>query len=253
MILLLPFAAGVVRAGPEPLHIPLLLAWLLGYLTLNATSTWLAQRRTRRPGRHGARAPRSRSAAPTYGLLTGAVAAGLVFVRPDLLPWALFFVPAGAALLAFAAAGRSRSLSSALTAVVSAGAMTLVAYQTGNPPGGTIPVGVRSTLFVTGVVLAYLIGSVLYVRTLIRARSSRGHRTASVAFHAACTLALIAIAAWIHPAGLPRRESLAFAALFAALTLRAAVLGGRRISPALVGIGELFPCLALLLVVARWS
>ncbi|MFO8076742.1 MAG: hypothetical protein R6T85_11565 [Egibacteraceae bacterium] len=94
------------------------------------------------------------------------------------------------------------------------------------------------------VLLAYFLGTVLYVKTMIRERGRRGYVIASVAYHAAGTLGASVLAA----RGL---QGWALTALWALLTLRALAgpaLNARRrraLRPAVVGAGEIVASLAL--------
>ncbi|WP_226345138.1 YwiC-like family protein [Agilicoccus flavus] len=271
-VLLLPFAAGVLRAGPEPIHAPLLACWLLGYLALTATTTWLTERGrlarrpagSRRPaptpgqatGERPRTAPRGRAAALTYGSLAGLLALALVAARPDLLPWGALYVPGVLAAVWFARTGRARSLPADVVVMTAAAAFALVTYQVGHPAGGTILVGRRTMVVIAALVLAYLVGSALFVKTVIRERTSTAYRRASIGYHLAATvvLALTATQAlWPRPTGVTLRGTVAATVLFAALTARAAILAGRRVPPAIAGAGEALACLALLFVVAIWS
>lgn len=73
---------------------------------------------------------------------------------------------------------------------------------------------------------AYYVGTLLYVKTMIRERGSRGYVVASATFHTLATLALLPASWWLG-------------VVFAALTLRAALAPGRRLTPKQVGLGEL--------------
>ena len=78
----------------------------------------------------------------------------------------------------------------------------------------------------TAVLAAYYVGTLFYVKTMIRERESRPHYELSVGYHLAVTVVMAWVSWWL-------------VALFAVLTARAAVLPGRGLSPKRVGIGEI--------------
>lgn len=73
---------------------------------------------------------------------------------------------------------------------------------------------------------AYFAGTVFYVKSAIRERDNRSFLALGVAFHAACTIAMLWLSPWL-------------ALVFALLTVRAAVVPPRRLSPKALGIGEI--------------
>ena len=217
-MLLLPWLAGVLVSGLRWPHLPLLGAWLAGYLF----SYYLLQAvKTRRPGRF--RTQLLVYAAPT--MLLG----GLVLVaRPQLL----WYAPAYAILLAvnlgYAARRDERALVNDLASVAQSCLMVLVfATVSGVAPVAVLPV----FLVLTG----YFTGTVLYVKTMIRERGHAGYYRASVAYHA--VVAAVAVW-WWHPV----------AALFAGLLIRAVVFPRRGLTPKQVGLIEIAASVLLLLV-----
>jgi hypothetical protein len=102
------------------------------------------------------------------------------------------------------------------------------------------PVGLTGVAAAVG---AYLAGTVLYVKTMIRERKSAAHRWASVAYHLAA-LAVAMVAGW----------GLAAVGVFALLLLRAALLPGRRLTPLQIGLVEVAGTLLVFAaVVAHWA
>jgi hypothetical protein len=219
-MLLLPYLAGVIAAGFRWPDLPLLGAWLAGYLL----SYFVMQAvKTRRPQRF--RAP-LRWYAP--------IAAALAVVVVVACPRVLLFAPVYAGLLAvnawYAARRRERALVNDLASVLQSCLMVfVVAAVAGQDPGRVV------TPFL--VVLLYFTGTVLYVKTMIRERDSRTYRRASIAYHA---LALVA-AALLGPAP---------AAVFALLLARAWLLPGHRLTPKQVGVVEIVASLLVLLASA---
>lgn len=85
--------------------------------------------------------------------------------------------------------------------------------------------------------LPYFLGTVFYVKTMIRERGNPAYRRWSAGYH---VLAFAAVA-WLGPWP---------AALFAWLLVRAVLLPGRALTPKRVGLIELANCAVLLACVA---
>jgi hypothetical protein len=205
-MLLLPYLAGLLAAGFRWPDLPLLGAWLSGYLLSYFALLTVKTRRLREP-------------VLWYAPATVILTAVVVVARPRVL----IFAPVFAALLAVnawhAVRRRDRALVNDLASVVQSCLMVfVVAVVAGRSPGRVL------TPFL--VVLLYFTGTVLYVKTMIRERGSRAYRRASIAFH---LLALI-VATALGP--LP-------AAVFAALLARAWLAPKRRLTPKQVGVAEI--------------
>ncbi len=208
-MLLLPYLAGVIAAGFRWPDVPLLCAWLGGYLL---SYFGLQALKTRRPRRF-------RAQLTWYGAFTVAFAVPVLVASPRVL----LFAPAYAALLAvnawYAFRRRERALLNDLASVTQSCLMVfVVAAVAGQPPD------VVFQAFL--VVLLYLTGTVLYVKTMIRERGSRAYRRGSIAYHAAA----LAAAAAVGPVP---------AAVFALLLVRASALPDRRLQPSRVGVIEI--------------
>ncbi|MET7396267.1 YwiC-like family protein [Dactylosporangium sp. NPDC005572] len=218
-ILALPWLTGVLTTGWHWLHLPLLLAWLTGYLA----SYYLLQAvKTRRPARF--RTQILIYAAPTV-LLGGLVLA----LRPQLL----WYAPAYATLLAvnigYAARRDERALPNDLASVTLSCLMIFVcATAAQTTPAATI----APFLAVT----AYLTGTVLYVKTMIRERGNATYYRISVAYH----LAITAVTAGLR---------IPVAILFLLLLARAVALPLRPMTPKQVGLGEVANSVLLLATV----
>lgn len=218
-MLLVPFLVGVLLSGPAVVHVPLLVAWLGGYLFSYYA---LLALKTRRPARV---LPQLR----LYGAVTAPALAVVVVLRPELL----WFAPAFAALAAVTAwyAWRrdDRSLAAGLASVTQSALMVPVAAAA----GGTYPV---ATWPATVVVLLYFAGTVPFVKTMIRERGEPAWLRASVLYHAGAAVAAVVLS-W--PIGV----------LFGWLLLRAAWLPRRALRPKAVGFIEVADSLALLVAV----
>jgi YwiC-like protein len=221
-MLAVPFLVGVACSRPVWVDVPLLVAWLAGYLLSYYA---LLAVKTGRPGR---------VAAPLrlYAALCVPAAALVATARPAV--WA--FAPAFAVLLAvnawYARRRADRALVNDLVSVAESCLMVpLAAVVAGRSAGGVV--------LPAAVVFCYFAGSVLYVKTMIRNRGERGYLVASVAVHLVLAAA-VAAASW--PLGV----------LFCWLAVRAAWwpwLPAGRMTPMRVGLIEGVHCLALLVAV----
>jgi hypothetical protein len=205
-----PLVVGVLASGPAWVHLPLAAFWFAGYVLFFATGLWLKS----------GRRPRYLPPVRAYAVLSGALGLLTLALDPGLLHWApLFAVPLAVGLVA-SAVRDERSLWSGVATSAGSSLMVLVAYDAG---GGTDWVRAWT---LTGVVAAYLVGTVLYVKTMIRERGQDRYQWLSALFHGAATVAMTRVDPWL-------------VGVFALLTIRAAVLPAYRVSPRAVGIGEI--------------
>ena len=217
----LPLVAGVWLSGPRPVHLALAATWLLGYFAFFAAGKWLRSRRAR-----------ERTPTLVYAAACAPVAAATALLAPHLLRWIPVFLPLLAVSLWLTASGRERSLTNDAVTVVAAGLMTPVAADAGGlAAGGEVWV-------TTAALTAYFLGTVPYVKTMIRERGRVGYVRGSVGYHLAGTLgaALVASAGW---------QSWWLVVVWLALTARAAAgpAANRRrerpLPPVAVGVGEI--------------
>lgn len=219
-MLAVPYLAGLIAAGFRWPDLPLLGAWLGGYLASYFVFQAVKSRRWRRHR--------------DQLLLWGAVTIPLLVVVLVARPRLLLYAPAYAALVAvnafFAARRRERALLNDVALVVQSCLMVfVVATVAGTPP--------RAVVGAFLLCLAYFLGTVFYVKTMIRERESRTYRRLSIGYHAAALAAVAWLGPWV-------------VAFFAWLLLRAALLPGRSLSPKRVGLVEMVNCLLLLAGVA---
>ena len=205
-----PLVVGVLASGPTWVHLPLAAFWFAGYFLFFATGLWLKSGRRRRY------LPPVRA----YAVLAGALGLLTLAVDPGLLRWAPLFVGPLVVGLVASAVRDERSLWSGVATSAGSSLMVLVAYDAG---GGT---DWERAWTLTGVVAAYLVGTVLYVKTMIRERGQDRYQWLSALFHGAATVAMTWVDPWL-------------VGVFALLTIRAAVLPAYRLSPKAVGIGEI--------------
>jgi hypothetical protein len=215
-MLAVPYLAGVLTAGFAWPDVPLLGAWLAGYLL----SYYVFQAvKARRAGRYRAQL-----------VLYTAVAAPLTVLVVAARPQVLWYAPAYAVLLAvntwYAWRRRERALTNDVAAVLQSCLMVLVVATV----AGTAPARV---LAVFGLCVAYFAGTVFYVKTMIRERGNPAYRRWSIGYHLLAFAVACCLGPWI-------------AALFGWLLVRAAVLPGRDWHPKRVGVVEIANCLVLL-------
>ena len=213
-----PLLAGVLASRPAWVHLPLAAFWFLGYFAFFATGLWLKAPPRRRPSLR----------TPMLVYAAAATAAGLVTVvlAPGLVRWApLFVLPLGVALWS-SWKRDDRSLLSGVSTSAGSCLMTLVAYDAG---GGT---DWRLAWVLTGVLAAYFVGTVLYVKTMIRERDEPAFHWLSMIFHSAVTVAMAWVSPWL-------------VLVFAVLTIRAAIAPAFRLTPKRVGMAEIVATLAV--------
>lgn len=208
-MLIAPWLAGVLTAGFHWAHLPLLGAWVAGYLlsyyALQAVKT--------------RRLSRVRPQLLLYGPITAVLGLVVVLARPQVLAFAAGYALLLALNAAYAWRRRERALVNDLASVVQSCLMVFVAATVAD--AGIGPVVPAFTA-----ILLYFTGTVLYVKTMIRERGNTSYRRASVAYH---VLALGAVAFLSIP----------IAAVFVLLLVRAAVLPRYRLAPKHVGITEI--------------
>lgn len=219
-MLAVPFAAGLVAAGYRWLDLPLLAAWLAGYLLSYYA---LLAVKSRRPARY-------RAQLLLYGALTAVPAAIVLSARPRLL----WYAPAYAALAGVNAWYAWRRDERALLNDVASVAQSCLMVFVVATVAAVAPRAVWGAFLAC---LAYFLGTVLYVKTMIRERDNVPFRRWSIGYH----LLALAVTAWLSPW---------FAALFAWLAARSALFPRLRLAPLRVGLVELANCVLLLACVA---
>lgn len=236
-MLIVPFAVGALDVGPSWRHLPLLLAWLVGYFSFFAAGLWLRSRGKRRYW------PPLR----TYGVLTVVLGVVVIAVQPAVLHWAVVFLPLLAVSLWCSWRRADRSLLNDGVTVLAACLMTVVSagfgWRLAGP--GTPGVGLSGLAWLpgadqeriwvlAGLLFAYFAGTVLYVKTMIRERGDVGRYRLSVVFHVAVCVPAAVVSPWLG-------------ALFVVLAIRAAVVPKRwpGLAPATIGAGEIVASLTL--------
>lgn len=218
-MLVVPYLVGVLCAGPSWTQLPLLVAWLGGYLL--SYYVFLAVK-TRRPSRAVAQVL-------VYSAVTVPAALLVVVVRPELLAFAPFYAVLLAVNAWYAWRQSERALLNDLASVVQGALMVPVAAGA----AGLAPAAVLAPFVV---VLLYFAGTVLYVKSTIRRRGDPRYLGGSIAYHAAAGVAA-GVIAW------------PLAAPFGWFLVRAAWLPHRNLTPKRVGMIEIANCVVLLVMV----
>jgi hypothetical protein len=228
-MLLVPFLLGVAASRPDAWQLVLAGAALAGYLTSATLQAWA---RARRP-------PEYRRPIIVYGIAFAVLGMLLVVAFPSLLLSLVIVVPAGVVVFRGARPGTRRDLANSLAQV----AQVLVLVPAAAHVSGEIET-VRIAAY-TGVAAAYLVGTVLVVRSVLRERGNGSFVSLSVGFHG--VVAILAIV--LYPG--------AYALLAAALTGRAIALpvaqrrwasGARALKPIHVGMVEIAASFAVVVI-----
>ncbi len=228
-MLALPLLLGVAASEPSPWQLVLAGAAYAGYLVSATVQTWS---RARRP-------PAYRAPILVYGGVFALLGLALVVAFPALLVTLAVFVPAGLIVFGGARPGTRRDLANSLAQV--AQALVLVAaaaYVAG-------PVDLERVISYTLIAAAYLVGTVLVVRSVLRERGNDRFAALSIGFHVVATAAASLALPW------------PYAAVAAGLTVRAIGLpfaqrrwagGPHPLRPVQVGIVEMVSSLAVVVV-----
>ncbi|WP_288797370.1 YwiC-like family protein [uncultured Arsenicicoccus sp.] len=254
-MLVVPAVTGTVLLvrdhGWRWVALPVLAITVVGYFLLNAVTLWLKARRK----------PRYRPPVRAYAVACCLLGLAVLALGPGLAGWLVVAAPLLAVALVLAARRRDRATLSGLVTVAAACLVTPVLWSAGlpsSPPLGAVaavadavthrPEEVRVPAFVTLLQLAYFFGTVVYVKTMIRERGDRRWFVASVTYHAAMTVALLAAAlggiraltAGVSPTALVLATAvLALAAVRAWAMPVLGPLRGRSITPLQVGLVEI--------------
>ncbi len=218
-MLLVPYLAGLLTAGFAWPDLPLLVAWIAGYLLSYYA---LLAVKTRRLGKF-------RPQVLVYGGTALAAGATVLLARPELLAFAPVFAVALLVNGLFAARRDDRALLNGLVSVAAATLiLPVVAVVAGESPW--------STNEVAAVTFLYFAGTVLFVKSCIRERDNAGLYAMSAGFHVGAAV----VAAWLNPV---------YAVPFTWYLVRAVVLRRRQYSAKQIGIVEIASS-ALLLAAA---
>jgi hypothetical protein len=181
-MLAVPFLLGIAASTPSAWQIVLGVASVIGYLASATGQAWLRARK---------RDPFTVPLA-VYGVVFGVLGLALVVAFPALLASLVVLGPTTAMIVAGAKPGTRRDLANSfaqsIQALVLAPAAALVSgsFET------------TAVVIATAVGAAYLLGTVLVVRSVLRERNSTSFTLLSIGFHAAFIVpALVLGLAWL--------------------------------------------------------
>lgn len=232
-MMIVPFLLGLIKAFQAEAvgwgHLTLFVFWMLGYFTFNSASGWLKAAKRQRP----------KYVKPllVYGVASGIFGlATLLFVGLSPLPWVLVFLPLVLPSLWLAGNRKERATIGGLLTIAAASVMVPVARYLYPSDTSDWPLIAAAAVLV----FAYFFGTVLFVKTNIRERGSRGYTIASIVYHAAIVALAVVLAAlglagwWWTP-------------ILVAALVRAIVVPPMRIKPLQLGIIEIVLSSAILL------
>lgn len=182
-MLAVPILLGVAAGGADPRQPLLGLVAVAAYLLSATAQDWLHARR--RPGF-------GRSLA-VYGAALALLGGPLLLAEPALLVAAALAVPGVALGLVGARPGARRELTDSLSQVEVALVLVPAAMLLAPP---VEPAGLAAAL---GVALAYLVGTVLVVRSVIRERDNPAFARLALGWHAGVTLAAALLLPPVYP------------------------------------------------------
>jgi hypothetical protein len=228
-MLAVPLLLGVAASRPDPWQVVLAAAAVAGYL---ASATWQAWMRARRR-------PSYLLSLRVYVGAFAVLAAALVIGHPPIVVAAVVVVPAAAFALVGARPGTRREIGDTLAQVLEALVLTPVAaYVSGDFEPATVAV-------YTAISAAYLVATVLVVRSVLRERGNVAFAVGSVGYHAAL---VVAAAAWLPPAYAVVAAGLTARAIALPLVQRRLARGPRPMRPVHVGAVEAVAALAVVVV-----
>lgn len=268
-MLVVPLLVGVVHAGAEPWHALLAATWLVGYFAFHAAGLLLRAR-----GRARYRPP-----VVAYGATTFVLGVALLLARPTLAWWALAFAPLLTLSLVASWRRADRSWWNDAATITAACLLAAVAHTPGPPvlsatavlvvadPAPPHPLaltdGSVAAWQLVALLALYFLGTVWYVKSMIRERGNRAVLAGSVAWHALAVPVAALVMAAPGPApsvaaltsstggqGLDVAVTPWLVALLAALAVRAALVPTRwpGARPMAIGLGEIAASTALTLV-----
>jgi hypothetical protein len=246
-MLALPVVVGWIlrvrdAAPAAPYLVPVIACWVAGYLAFNAATMWLKSPKQRR---HAAGTPLL-----AYALISAAFGVvALVLIGTVLLGWLVPFAPLVCAALVLAATGRERSLASGALTVAAASLMVLVTrFVTPDEVLRNLgAVAGTQALALTVLVFAYLFGTVLHVKSMIRERGHPGWVWASIGWHVAVTVATGVAAAF---GSLSPGWPVLFALTAARSWLLTRIAARKRVRPLVVGLVEIALTVAFMVAAA---
>ena len=235
-MIIVPPILGVIEGGWQPVYVPLILTWWVGYFLFYAATMWLRSRMQRR----------YLQPVLVYGAATGVLGLATWAAAPYLWRWVPLFVPLVAAAAWAAWKRKDRSLGAGLDTTLAACVMLPVVWDAST--GGAAGLGANPHIWAQAALLfGYFAGTVFYVKTNIRERHSTGYLIGSWVWHIAWAAVAVALAVGVCGVHI----SVWHAVTWLVLVVRAVVVPmcGRRghpLSVAAIGVGEIVFSVAIM-------
>lgn len=239
-MIIVPFLLGCLAAERAAelgaAHLTLLAFWTLGYFAFNAASGWLKSAARVRP-RYTSATLTYAAAAAVFGIIT------LALTGWHQLCWVPVFGVLIVPALWLASQRKERATAGGFLTTLAAALMLPVARYLKYDPStaAALPADLPAVLATTGAVFLYFFGTVLYVKTNIRQRGSRGYLIASCSYH--LVVLVVVLAGWWG--GLLPGWWIGIAAV---LLLRAVLVPRLQLRPAPIGIVEVVISSVILLL-----
>jgi hypothetical protein len=192
--LAVPVLAGFAVAGASAAGWLLLATWLCAYPVGYYGGRALTARVRR--GSWTRRARRELGRAAPWAVLTAVLGIPLAWTRPWLMAVAPLLALLWGAGLAVAARLGERSMANDLLLVAQAVAAVPLTVAVVAGPGALTGELAASTALTSALIAAYLMGSVLHVKSLLREAGNRRFRGFSLMWHVGCAVLAAAVSPW---------------------------------------------------------
>lgn len=221
VMLILPFLFGIVAFGAQPIHILLLVCWLLLYLLSFPLLQWIKTGKTNK----------YRRPALVYTLLLLPVISLLLIYQWNLIVYGIFLGLCFFLNMYYERTRNERALMNDIIAIVMFCSFIYPVMYTGQITDWHL----ATILFI--IAGLYFIGTALYVKTMLRERGNRYYYYASVLYH----IVILGLISWIN---------IGLVISFAVLLIRAVILPYFQFKSKHVGIIEIGLALLLFLSIS---
>lgn len=238
-----PALTGLALA-PSWRALPVLITWWVGYFAFFAISVWLRSKRL----------PRHRSPVIVYSIITAICGLITLAIDVTLLRWAPLFAPLVAIAVWETYQRRPRSLASGVSTVIAACLMIPVISSVALAPHNWLGFDVGTKIWIIAAFFGgYFVGTVPYVKTLIRERGKRSWLIGSIVYHAIFFLSVVAAYLLLADARLLSLWAVTVALIIFVRSIVMPISGQHRAhpwTPKTVGITDMFITVAV--VLATW-
>ena len=191
---IVPVLAGSALGGFTWLQLLLAVSWVIAFLWFDAFTVWMKTTvHVSRQGTRRVRLARGQRYVPalvTYGLIAFAGAVALAILWPKILLWGLAILPCFLVAWLQMWRGEYQSFLARASAIVASSLLTPIAYELGSHPDNWYRAWVSTAFIAT-----YFVGTIPYVKTLIRERGNPTWTRISLGYHLVMTVAAVFAAA----------------------------------------------------------